>query len=182
MRGSHLHTLRGESAAASWWDPRYIPISDQDGDGYCVDSASPAGPVVMHNHAMGIDWMSEAGSLAEFLEDLAARFESGRYVKEHGSLWPNHPELCRSYMLESASCSGLQALASRLGQRDAWQLHASSDELRLRAGLLRAHIYPREGHFELSVHGFADLDEAARFTVAISEAADGNVRLQPRRE
>ena len=80
---------RRDSGDTPWWDARYIPFTDSDGDAYCVDSASPAGPVIQHIHDQGMDSAPEYSSFIEFLEALASCFEAGHYTKEYGSLWPD---------------------------------------------------------------------------------------------
>lgn len=71
-----------------WWWPVLIPITDANGDGFCVHSES--GAVYYHYHD---DTLSEVlyPSVGRWFLAIAETLESGRFTIEHGAIWPIPP-------------------------------------------------------------------------------------------
>ena len=67
-----------------WWDRIFIPVTDSDGNGYCIDSAN--GAVFYHVHDGDMEGpLFDSWRLC--LEDLAAKVERGSFKLEHGTVW-----------------------------------------------------------------------------------------------
>jgi cell wall assembly regulator SMI1 len=84
MRGEVARELGDIEAIEQWWDPVFIPVTDSDGNGFCVHRVD--GSVHYHTHddvmegPLFLSWRA-------LLEDLATKLERAQFTVEHGSVW-----------------------------------------------------------------------------------------------
>ena len=67
-----------------WWDRLYVPITDSDGDGYCVHAHHGTVSYFVHDDGMK---GPVAGSMAEWLERIASALASGTYRVDLDCVW-----------------------------------------------------------------------------------------------
>lgn len=69
---------------AIWWDRVFIPVTDSDGNGYCVHAVTGA----VHYHVHDGDMEGPLfDSWRACLEALARKVEEGSFKLEHGTIW-----------------------------------------------------------------------------------------------
>ena len=84
MRNEILADLEPNTSDARWWDPRLIPVTDSDGDGFCVHGDT--GAVYYHVHDDSLEGPLFPSWFA-MLEALAEEIEAGRFKVELESVW-----------------------------------------------------------------------------------------------
>jgi cell wall assembly regulator SMI1 len=81
--------LHGQSATSvlRWWDPLLVPVTESNGDGFCVHSGT--GAVHYHTHDGELEGPLFS-SWRAFLENLADSIENGRFRVHLGGVWLKH--------------------------------------------------------------------------------------------
>ena len=69
---------------AEWWSPVFVPVTESDGNGYCIHRLD--GFVHYHTHDGDMEGPLFP-SWRAVLEDLATKLERGQFTIEHGSVW-----------------------------------------------------------------------------------------------
>jgi cell wall assembly regulator SMI1 len=74
-----------------WWNALWIPITDADGDGYCLDldpaSRGTAGQVFYFYHDGARTREVVAKSYAEWLATIGGKMARGQFHVDDGSIW-----------------------------------------------------------------------------------------------
>lgn len=88
MRNEVAADLRADEATpgmtSRWWDAIYIPVTDSDGDGFCLHRDT--GAVYYHTHD-GEMRGPLYSSWRAMLETLAARVEQGQFKVKFKTVW-----------------------------------------------------------------------------------------------
>ncbi len=75
----------------SWWNALWIPITDADGSGYCVDldpaSRGVEGQVFYFYHNASRPREVAAKSYSEWLANIAKRMARGKFNVDDGAIW-----------------------------------------------------------------------------------------------
>lgn len=77
-----------------WWNIGWIPITDNEGDGFIIDLDPAArgrvGQVFYFYHDCARPREVVASSYAEWLHNIAKSFAHGEFSVEEGTIWLNH--------------------------------------------------------------------------------------------
>lgn len=88
MRGDilkHIESLpRIRQDDAQWWSPVFLPVTESNGNGYCVHRLD--GSVHYHTHDGDMEGPLFPNWRA-LLEDLIIQLERGQFTVEYGSVW-----------------------------------------------------------------------------------------------
>jgi cell wall assembly regulator SMI1 len=88
MRNEVAADLRRDEAApgmtSRWWDAIYIPVTESDGNGFCVHQDT--GAVYYHTHDGEMEGPFFA-SWTGLLATLASKIEQGQFEVKHGAAW-----------------------------------------------------------------------------------------------
>ena len=74
---------RSRASTEEWWHGRLIPITDNEGDGFCVDAKTE----VVYYHRHDDNLRRVAKTIDEWLESVAGRFEAGEFEISGGDVW-----------------------------------------------------------------------------------------------
>jgi cell wall assembly regulator SMI1 len=74
----------------NWWMKRLFPITEAEGDGYCLDEQ---GCLWYHRHDEGMK--SLAGTWSKLLAKLASLVADGRFEDQSGEIWVSEADLSR---------------------------------------------------------------------------------------
>jgi cell wall assembly regulator SMI1 len=75
--------VRSPASAEAWWQADLIPVTDAQGDGYCVDVRG--GGVYYHRH--DDDLRQRGDNFESWFSLLAGRFERGELAVIEGKVW-----------------------------------------------------------------------------------------------
>jgi cell wall assembly regulator SMI1 len=88
MRGDvleHIDSLpRLREDDVEWWSPSFLPVTEANGNGYCIHRLD--GSVHYHTHDDDMEGPLYP-SWRALLEDVATKLERGQFTVEHGSVW-----------------------------------------------------------------------------------------------
>lgn len=74
-----------------WWNTGWVPITDADGSGYCMDldpaSDGNVGQIFYFYHDCGLPREVVASCYTEWLYNIANKMKRGEFTVEHGGIW-----------------------------------------------------------------------------------------------
>jgi cell wall assembly regulator SMI1 len=88
MRGDilkHIESLpRIRQDDAKWWSPSFLPVTEANGNGFCIHRLDNS----VHYHTHDGDMEGPLfPSWRALLEDVATKLERGQFTVENGSVW-----------------------------------------------------------------------------------------------